>query len=368
MTDSEAYVAFNMTDRVGSVKVDRLAAAAGSVAAAWEAYPSKVSRSGGEVDLCGEFARAKQLGVTIVTPADEAYPQPLRGIPGHPLALYVKGDPAALSARCVAVVGTRRASAYGADVAQCIAHDLAAAGWCIVSGLATGIDAAAHRGALDASGLTAGIIGSGLDRFYPEENLPLAREIASGRGAVVSEFPFGRPPDVHTFPQRNHVVAGLAAGVVVVETPLRGGTMITAGIAADLGRTVMAVPTRVDSRTGAGCLGLIRDGATLVRGADDVMEALGSLFPPKMPAKGSSKGGAKGTAAADCGAPPEFTLEEALVLRNIDEVGVRMDKLVETTGLAAAKVSSICMTLRLKGRVRFLPGNRVATVLRPGGA
>ena len=371
MTDREAYVAFNLTEQVGSVKVGQLVEQFGSVTAAWENYPKKVSRMGGEVDWQAEFKKAEKFGVTIVTPADEAYPEMLRTAPGRPLALYVKGDVAALSKPAVAIVGTRRVTPYGADQAAKFAHDLAANGWMILSGLALGVDAEAHRAALDAGGVTVGVLGSGLDQFYPPENRELAREMVRKGGAVVSEFPFGRTPDTQTFPQRNHVVAALAKGVLAIEAPPKSGTLITTGIAADLGRTVMAVPGRVDSRSSAGCLALIRDGARLVRHARDVEEELCG-FLPGLEQPLAKKAGAKAKKAdavrdeasapavrAAC-PPPPFSLEEALVMKHVDAEGVSMDRLVQLTKLPAAKVNALCMALRLKGRVRFFPGNRVA--------
>lgn len=371
MTDREAYVAFNLTEQVGSVKVGQLVEQFGSVTAAWENYPKKVSRTGGEVDWQAEFKKAEKFGVTIVTPADEAYPEMLRTAPGRPLALYVKGDVAALSKPAVAIVGTRRVTPYGADQAAKFAHDLAANGWMILSGLALGVDAEAHRAALDAGGVTVGVLGSGLDQFYPPENRELAREMVRKGGAVVSEFPFGRTPDTQTFPQRNHVVAALAKGVLAIEAPPKSGTLITTGIAADLGRTVMAVPGRVDSRSSAGCLALIRDGARLVRHARDVEEELCG-FLPGLEQPLAKKAGAKAKKAdavrdeasapavrAAC-PPPPFSLEEALVMKHVDAEGVSMDRLVQLTKLPAAKVNALCMALRLKGRVRFFPGNRVA--------
>lgn len=371
MTDREAYVAFNLTEQVGTVKVGQLVEQFGSVTAAWENYPKKVSRTGGEVDWQAEFKKAEKFGVTIVTPADEAYPELLRTAPGRPLALYVKGDVAALSKPAVAIVGTRRVTPYGADQAAKFAHDLAANGWMILSGLALGVDAEAHRAALDAGGVTVGVLGSGLDQFYPPENRELAREMVRKGGAVVSEFPFGRTPDTQTFPQRNHVVAALAKGVLAIEAPPKSGTLITTGIAADLGRTVMAVPGRVDSRSSAGCLALIRDGARLVRHARDVEEELCG-FLPGLEQPLAKKAGAKAKKAdavrdeasapavrAAC-PPPPFSLEEALVMKHVDAEGVSMDRLVQLTKLPAAKVNALCMALRLKGRVRFFPGNRVA--------
>ncbi len=377
MTEREAYVAFNLTDKIGSVKVAELALAAGSVAAAWEAWPNKVARAGGEVDVGAEFALAKKYGVEIVTPADAAYPPRLLEQPSHPLALYVKGDASLLSSPCVAMVGTRRSTPYGLEQAFRISRDLAARGWTVLSGLALGIDAQSHRGALDAGGKTVGVIGSGLDRFYPEENRELAREIVAKGGAVASEFPFGRPPDQQTFPQRNHVVAALARGVVAVEAPHKSGTLITTSLALDMGRVVMAVPGRVDARASGGCNALIRDGARLVRNAADVEEELSELIPktetksaprrirraapppsPQPPPASPSAPPAADGRGRSPSAP--FSIEEAMVMREVNAEGVSMDMLIRRTGLPAEKVNALCMALRLKGRVRFFPGNRVA--------
>ena len=327
LSEREAYVAFNLLDKVGSVKVAGLVAAAGSVAAAFEAYPNKVTRSGGKLDWEREFSLAKKASV--------------------------------LSSPSVAIVGTRRATAYGLDQSFKIARGLAESGWTVLSGLALGIDAESHRGALDAGGKTVGVIGSGLDEFYPEENRGLAREIVEKGGAVVSEFPFGRPPDQNTFPQRNHTVAALATGVVAVESPLKSGTLITTSLAADMGRVVMAVPGRVDSRSSAGCLALLRDGARLVRSAADVEEELSPLVPAeeRKPSKAARK--------VSSAPAPKYSVEEALIMREVDAEGVHMDVLIRRTGLPAEKVNALCMALRLKGRVRFFPGNRVALPRAP---
>lgn len=367
MTEREAYIAFNLTEQVGSVRVSELALRAGSVSAAWESYPNKVARSGGEVDWRKEIAKAEKFGVDVVTPADEEYPEQLRSAPGHPLVLYIKGNAKALSLPSIAIVGTRRATQYGLDQADRLARDLASDGWAIVSGLALGIDAEAHGGALAAGGVTIGVLGSALDEFYPEENRALAREIVKKGGAVVSEFPFGRPPDQQTFPQRNHVVAALARGVIAVEAPAKSGTLITTGIAADLGRIVMAVPGRVDSRSSAGCLKLIRDGARLIRSARDVEEEMGELFPKSVRPQGGRTSPQQNDDAKRPSRSPEppFSLEESMVMRVVDAEGVSLDTIVEKTKLSAAKVNSLCMTLRMKGRLRFFPGNRVALPREP---
>lgn len=355
MTEKEAYVAFNLTENVGFATVDKLVQSVGSAVEAWQRWPKKISRTGGEVDWKREFDLAKRHNVEILTLADEDYPAILANTPARPLALYVRGDVKALSKPSIAMVGTRRATSYGLNMADKLSYDLAKAGWSIVSGLALGIDAQSHKGALEASGITVGVLGSGLDCFYPEQNIPLAREIVANGGAVISEFAFGRNPDRETFPIRNHVVAGLSRGVIAVEASLKSGTLITTSIAADLGRTVMAVPGRADSRSSAGCLKLIREGAILVRDADDVLEAMSELFPNKVKKDEESCD----SKAVDPDQPP-YTVEEALVMLHVDADGVSLEKIASLTGLGVLKVNSLAMTLRIKGFVRFLPGNRIA--------
>lgn len=365
MTEKEAYIAFNLTDGVGSVKLSGLVAKFGSVAAAWADYPFKTGRNPGTVDWERELKLAAKYKVEILTPADDDYPAVFREMRAHPLALYVKGNVKALSRPAIAMVGTRRSTEYGRNEASRLSFDLASDGWVVVSGLALGIDAAAHRGALDASGVTVGVLGSALDMFYPEENRALAREMIEKGGAVVSEFPFGRGADEHTFPQRNRVVAALAKGVIAIEAPAKSGTLITTSLAAELGRTVMALPGRVDSRASAGCLKLIRDGARLVRNARDVEEEMGDLF---------GRSALETESSGVCDHEPEaeaekngrlfpdvpFNVDESMVMRNVGEEPVSLDVLAAKTGFGAAKINSLTMSLRLKGRLRFFPGNRVA--------
>lgn len=363
MTEKEAYIAFNLLQNIGSAGVERLIAKHGGIVQAWENVENKTGRDGKVVNLEEELEKAAKYRVSILTPVDKEYPKRLLDTRGHPLCLYLKGSVEALQVASVAMVGTRRSTIYGEDMAYKIARDLAGDGWCIVSGLALGIDGQSHRGALDGGGLTVGVLGSALDEFYPEENRQLARDIAKGNGAVISEFPFGRKPDQASFPQRNHVVAALAHGVLAVESPIKSGTLITAEIAANLGRTVMAVPGRVDSRTSAGCLKLIRDGATLVRNARDVEDALSEFaaFTSRVVAENRQK-------AEEESAEPQnsrtlaaqFSVEEAIVMRHVTQEGIAVDTLIRLTGMPVAKVNSICMGLRLKGKLRYFPGNKVA--------
>ena len=203
-----------------------------------------------------------KAAATFITPRDVGYPRLLKEIHDPPIGLYRKGvyD---FAQPCVAIVGSRRTTLYGQSVAKKLAADLARLGFCIVSGLARGIDTAAHEGALSVGGKTAAVLGCGIDIVYPPENLALYRRIEA-EGAILSEFPFGRRADRQSFPMRNRVVAGIAEAVVVVETDVSGGSMITARFAGEQGRLIFAVPGRIDQNTSAGCHQLIRDGATLL--------------------------------------------------------------------------------------------------------
>ncbi len=381
MTEREAYIAFNLLPDKGAVAVDRLVKMHGGAVAAWEALPDKLDWEGRPPQWEREIARAEKMKVTLVTLLDDSYPQALREIASPPLVLYVAGNVQALSGPGVAIVGTRHPTLYGQDTARNFAIGLAHAGWSVFSGLALGVDAAAHRGALMAGGVTAGILGGALDRFYPKDNTRLAREIVDAGGAVASEFPFGRPPDSQTFPQRNRVVSGLSLGVVAIEAPRQSGTLITCRLAGEQGRSVMAVPGRIDCRNAQGCLHLIREGARMVTSVDDVIEELtpisAALHAPaaSAPAKPAARTKAAGAArpAARAARTPQaapaaaasrpnvaLSLEEAMVLRAVPDGGTTVDAVARTAKLPAGKVNALLVQLRIKRRVRFLPGNRVA--------
>lgn len=380
MTEREARIAFNMIPTVGAVTVERLAReAGGSVAEAYVRYPQKLDWEGREPDWEREIARAEKMHVEIVTDCDDAYPPQLREIASPPLALYVVGDVSALAKAGVALVGTRSATAYGRETAERFAFGLAQRGWAIFSGLARGIDAASHRGALTGGGVTVGVLGGALDQFYPEQNRSLAREMVEKGGCVASEFPFGRSPDVQTFPQRNRIVSGLSRGVVAIECPLKSGTLITCMRALEQSRAVMAVPGRIDWKTSEGCLHLIREGARMVTSVDDILEELSPLGkadePPRQDTEncrpdgmgkvpeGAPRRGKKTTEARRQVVLPEvkLSLEESLVLREVPEEGTTIDAVTRATGLGAARVNALLVGLRLKGRIRLLPGNRVCT-------
>ena len=271
---------------VGPVTVRRLVEAFGpDLSRALESSPERLrqvrgvsaaaarSIAAGAFDWRREMEESARRGFRIVTPDDDGWPAELSRLWDPPLLLYAEG-PSLPDGRAVAVIGSRRCTPYGAALARTFARDLAKAGWWVVSGLARGVDAAAHEGALEAGGRTAAVLGHGLDLTYPPEAADLRRRMAV-QGCVLSEFPLGRPADRQSFPQRNRIVAGLARAVVVIETDVDGGSMITARFAADLGRTVCAVPGRADSPSSRGCHALIRDGAVLVSSAAEVLEELG---------------------------------------------------------------------------------------------
>jgi DNA processing protein len=300
------------------------------------------------------IALCRERGIDILVEGTAAYPGMLSRIDDPPGILFVRGDLKPCDALAVSVVGSRHATAYGRRVAWQLAGGLARAGYTVVSGLARGIDAAAHRGALDAGGRTIAVLGTGVLNVYPPEHAELATEII-GRGALVSEAPPFSEPFAGAFPQRNRIVAGLSLGTVVVEAADRSGALITARLAADQGREVFAVPGEIDCRMARGCHALLRDGATLVGSVDDILEELGPLFETATTADGR-----------DVRSPAELQLDdiERAVLAAHDSLGERggadIDDLVATSGLAASQVLSTIGVLEMRRILRRLPGNRVA--------
>jgi DNA processing protein len=311
-------------------------------------------RGPGESDPAGigrDLAWLAGPNRTLLTAADPRYPPQLAAVPGMPAALFVEGDPAVLARPQVAIVGSRAATAAGRETAFDFAARLAAHGFAITSGLAAGIDAAAHRGALDAGGVTVAVCGTGLDRVYPAEHRALSAAIAAS-GALVSEFPTGTPPLSQNFPRRNRLMSGLARGVLVIEAAARSGSLITARLAGEQGREVMAVPGSIHNPLARGCHRLIKDGAALVESVEDALAALG------VPCRGSSANPARKT--SDGANFPEGALDtDAEMLLNALGFGpADIDRLVQRTGLAAHSVVSKLQLLELEGRVESLAGGR----------
>jgi DNA processing protein len=292
-----------------------------------------------------EAARALDLGVSLVAPGDPGYPFPLLRTFDPPPLLWVRGEWREEDCAAVAMVGSRKASSYGVVQAGRIARGLAAAGVTVVSGLARGVDTAAHRGALEAEGgRTVAVLGSGLARPYPWENRGLLDE-AAARGAVLSEFPFDTPPVPHNFPRRNRVLAALGLATLVVEASEKSGSLITANIANELGKIVAALPGRVDAPESRGANRLLRDGAHLVEGPEDLLALLGieGLEPPAAAPSVLPAGPPGRILAALEGSPP-----------------LDPDSLAAATGLAGAAVRAALVDLEIAGAVREFPGGRFA--------
>jgi len=283
---------------------------------------------------------AAEAGNHIVTLADSEYPQALLDQEDPPLLLYAKGRLALFNQPAVSIVGSRNATRQGEANAEAFAEALSGAGIAVVSGLALGIDAAAHRGALKGSASTIAVIGTGPDRIYPARNQDLARTIAE-YGLIVSEFPVGMPPLAANFPRRNRVIAGLGLGCLVVEAAERSGSLITARLAAEAGRDVFAIPGSIHSPLSRGCHALIRQGAKLVESAQDILEEL-RLSPAAAlsTAKQDASGG----------------IEETPLLRALGHDPCGLDGLIETTGLTAERVLAMLLVLELDGRVAQLSG------------
>lgn len=356
----EAYwVAFNHLPGVGPRRFTCLLRHFGNARQAWLApaaafarvFPPGLAerlaaaRAGLSPAACWEEVGRKGLG--LVLRSHDAYPPRLAGIDDPPFVLYYRGTlPAEEPA--VAVVGSRRATPYGLAVAEKLGHDLARAGVWVVSGLARGVDMAAHRGALAAGGRTVAILGSGLNRIYPPEARSLARSIAEA-GSVVSEFPPAAAPLAGNFPARNRIISGLSLGVVVVEGGRQSGALITADMAAEQGREVLAVPGPVTSEASRGPHALLRDGAALVESAADVLETLGLPLP----------------VAPSTASLPEPDREERLLLAALGLEPRLPEELAAATGLAPGLVLALLLALETSGRVRRAGAGYVALAAGP---
>ena len=277
-------------------------------------------------------------GNHLITLADAEYPPLLLEISDPPPFLYVKGRPELLKRAALAIVGSRRATPQGEKDAQAFAQSLSDAGFSIVSGMALGIDAAAHRGGLKGASSSIAVVGTGLDIVYPARNRDLAHQLAQ-QGAIVSEFPLGTPSLAQNFPRRNRIISGLSRGVLVVEAALRSGSQITARLAGEQGREVFAIPGSIHSPQAKGCHRLIKQGAKLVESAQDILEELGCSLAESPPAPD----------AATATAHQEF-------LRLLGHSPCAIDTLVGRTGLTAERVSAILLELEISGRVAPLPG------------
>ena len=342
------------TPGVGPVTYRQLLARFGTPAAALAALPDLARRGGGRpvvpdaAAAMREMETVARLGARHLFLDDGEYPPLLAQLDDAPAVVTVRGDPTLAARPAVALVGARNASAAACRFARQLAHDLAARGATVVSGLARGIDSAAHQGALPA---TIAVVAGGIDVVYPPENAALQDRIAAD-GLLIAEMPPGVEPRARHFPHRNRIIAGLSLGTVVVEAAPRSGSLITARLAGEAGREVMAVPGHPADPRAAGCNGLIRDGATLVQNADDVMEQLRPIDPRAVRAP---------AAAWDAAPPSDATDQDRRRLAGLlGAVAVPVDELVRQSALPPATVQIVLLELELAGRLERHAGGRVS--------
>lgn len=299
------------------------------------AVAAEIAKGIPDASIAPALAWLEEGGNHVVTLADADYPQALLNIPDPPLLLYVKGRLDLLNKPALAVVGSRNATPQGLANAEAFSRSLSQAGYCVVSGLAHGVDAAAHRGALQGPGGSIAVIGTGLDRVYPATNRDLAHALAID-GAIVSEFPLGTPPLAANFPRRNRIISGLCVGTLVVEASVQSGSLITARLALEQDRDVFAIPGSIHSPQSKGCHRLIKQGAKLVETAQDILEELGAI-PASDP---------RIVAAA----------AEPALLTHLGFDPVDLDTLLARCGLTMAELSAMLLSLELDGRISVLPG------------
>jgi len=373
VTERETLIALNRVSGLGAITLKRLIETFGAVTALPGKSPRelmKVSGIGSEraelfsrefdnLRFDDELDRAAKMNVKLITWSDPAYPSFLKEIADPPLVLYVAGEPSALTGTTIAIIGTRRPTIYGRETARRFGYQLAGAGCVVVSGLALGIDTEAHRGAVQAAGKSVAVIGGALDCLYPRENRELAREMVSAGGAVITEYPFGRQPDRQTFPMRNRIVSGLSRGVLVVEAPLNSGTMITVDQALDQGRTVMAVPGRIDSPSSQGCHKLLRSGARLVTSVDDITEELQELSVLKMDVRETKI--VTSTQQPAGNVAPESP-DERKILAVVEHEEMHIDTIINQSEMPAGLVNALLVGLQIKRRVKLMPGGMVKRI------
>lgn len=362
MDSREALVALNLIEGVGPVRVRQLLEHFGEAPAILSASKNQLMHVRGigedtadaisswekSVDLAGELKRITDFGCRVIIQSDEEYPAMLREIYDPPIVLYVKGRLNAKDKNAVAMVGSRQTTHYGIETARKLAYQLAYVGVTVVSGGARGIDTATHQGALAAKGRTVCVLGTGINIVFPPENNDLFDRIAEN-GAVMTQFPFNRNGDKQSFAIRNRIVAGMTLGSVVVEADLHSGALITANFATEYGRQVFAVPGRIDSPRSKGCHDLIKKGAKLCEGAEDILSEFEYLFP------GSNRPPSPG----ETGVLPALELSdnEQKVFDTLTTNGeTSIDEAIRRSGLPSSAVSVALLSLEMKRVVKQLPG------------
>lgn len=359
-----AYIVLNMIEGLGPVSVRRLVDVLGSPKAILEADREALmeARGIGEklalkivsqrdgIDFEEEIEKAAEIGARIITPEDDEYPEALKAIHDPPLALYVLGRILPKDSKAIGIVGSRSTSHYGLTAADRLAYQLGQTGFTVVSGLARGTDTAAHSGALKGGGRTIAVLGGALDCLYPPENAELAKKISKS-GAVVSEYLMGRKADRMTFPYRNRIISGMSMGVLVTESAIKGGSMHSAEAAMEQGRTVFALPGRIDTPGARGPHMLIKNGAKLVERLDDILEEYEFLIPPEE----------REAPQDEVAARPDVPLsaEESTVVEALWQESFDIDSLGRAVGLKSHELSSLLLGLEMKRVIRMLPGRMV---------
>jgi len=364
MDTREALVALNMVEHVGPVRLRQLLEHFGEAPSILSASKSKLLRVNGigeetaaaianwesTVDLGGELNRIADSGCRLLIQSDGEYPALLRQIYDPPIVLYIKGFLTTKDKNSVALVGSRMTTNYGTETARKLGYQLAYLGVTVVSGGARGIDTAAHQGALSAKGRTVCILGTGINLITPPENAELFERIGAN-GALLTQFPFNRQPDKQSFPIRNRIVAGMTLGTVVVEANLTSGALITANFATEYGRQVFAVPGRIDSPRSKGCHELIKKGAKLCEGAEDILSEFEYLFPASNRPPSTDE-----TAGLPALELSDQEQKICAVLEANEESGI--DEVIRRSGLASSTVSAALLSLEMKRLVKQLPGKR----------
>lgn len=365
------WIALNMTPGVGPRAATKLLECFGSADSVFHARRSEleslrlkpesiesIMKREFEEKALAEFEAVKELGGDILILDDGSYPALLREIADPPLTLYVRGDwQACFEQPCVAVIGSRMCSTYGKNAAEMLARDLASRGICIVSGLARGIDTHAHLGAIRGGGRTIAVLGTGLDDCYPKENRKLIGEILENGGAVVTQFPLGTPPLKDNFPYRNRIISGLSMGILIVEASERSGSLITARLAMEQNREVMAVPGNITSRNSFGTNYLIKAGAKLVQQWQDVVAELPSeisaaILPPKIEQETNGSGPKQQELV-----PADLSENESKVWRLLTpDDPVHIDKLLVLSKLSFGDLNSALVSMDIRDLIRVLPG------------
>ncbi len=339
MTEQEALLVLNAVPDLGARRIRKLTAFFGSALEALKASENIIHFSKDKF-LQDEYNLIKRRGIVVITSADDNYPCSLKNFEDASVVLYIKGETDALNQMSVAIVGSRAASFYGCKSAQTFARAFVEAGMTVVSGLARGIDTAAHQGSLEAGGKTIAVIGCGFNHMYPKENLSLMETIAR-RGAVVSEFAFDMPPLKQNFPWRNRIISALSLATVVIEAGSKSGALITADYALSQNKDVFVVPSNIDAETALGSNQLIQDGARVALNPDDVLSQIKEDHVPR--------GNEGGTLLL-------LSDEQSKVYPHITYQPVHLDELVKQSGLNVSRLMNIMLSLELKRVIRQLPG------------